>query len=54
MDLLYLGSAQDLIAVFEAKDMTTNFMKSIKPTLSPKDPNFSAWWEQHRSEWENI
>lgn len=24
----------------------------IKPTLSPKDPNFPAWWEEHKSEWE--
>lgn len=23
-----------------------------KPTLSPKDPNFPAWWEEHKSEWE--
>ena len=22
------------------------------PTLSPKDPNFPAWWEAHKSEWE--
>ena len=21
-------------------------------TLSPKDPNFPAWWEKHKSEWE--
>lgn len=21
----------------------------IKPTLSPKDLNFPAWWEQHKS-----
>ena len=22
------------------------------PTLSPKDPAFPAWWEQHKAEWE--
>ena len=22
------------------------------PTLSPKDPNFPAWWEEHKGEWE--
>ena len=22
------------------------------PTLSPKDPNFPAWWEKHKGEWE--
>lgn len=26
--------------------------KHITPTLSPKDPNFPAWWEAHKSEWE--
>lgn len=25
---------------------------SITPTLSPKDPNFPEWWEQHKAEWE--
>ena len=24
----------------------------MNPTLSPKDPAFPAWWEQHKSEWE--
>lgn len=24
-----------------------------KPTLSPKDPDFPAWWEAHKSEWED-
>ena len=23
------------------------------PTLSPKDPNFPAWWEAHKVEWED-
>lgn len=32
---------------------TTRFMSAVKPTLSPKDPNFPAWWEQHKSEWED-
>ncbi|WP_130849182.1 hypothetical protein [Intestinimonas timonensis] len=27
-------------------------ISSIKPTLSPKDPNFPEWWEKHKSEWE--
>lgn len=25
---------------------------TIAPTLSPKDPNFPAWWEAHKAEWE--
>lgn len=24
----------------------------IIPTLSPRDPNYAAWWEEHKSEWE--
>lgn len=27
-------------------------ISAIKPTLSPKDPNFPAWWEAHKAEWE--
>jgi hypothetical protein len=26
---------------------------TLVPTLSPKDPNFPAWWEEHKSEWED-
>lgn len=31
----------------------TTFSRSLKPTLSPKDPNFPAWWEEHKAEWED-
>lgn len=53
--LLYLGKCQeiDLIHPFDArKNHTTHFMNAIKPTLSPKDPAFPAWWEAHKGEWE--
>lgn len=23
-------------------------------TLSPNDPNFSEWWEEHKAEWEEL
>lgn len=54
MELLYLGSSKDsrILDIFEAQNMTTSFVAPIKPTLSPKDPNFQAWWAQHKSEWE--
>ena len=26
---------------------------AVKPTLSPKDPAFPAWWEAHKAEWED-
>ena len=54
LELLYLGSTNEnlFIAPFDAKTNSTTFIsKSIKPTLSPKDPNFPAWWEEHKAEW---
>lgn len=56
LELLYLGNCDEiaLIHPFNArKGITTRFMSVIKPTLSPKDPNFPAWWEQHKAEWED-
>lgn len=34
------------------KDTAELAIETIKPTLSPKDPNFPTWWEEHKSEWE--
>lgn len=31
----------------------TDTATDIRPTLSPKDPAFPAWWEAHKAEWEN-
>jgi hypothetical protein len=56
LELLYLGNCReiDLINPFNAhKKNTTRFIEQIKPTLSPKDPNFEAWWAEHKSEWED-
>lgn len=55
LELLYLGNCDEinLIHPFNArKGDITRFMNTIKPTLSPKDPNFPEWWEQHKAEWE--
>ena len=55
MQLLYLGSS-DALAIFSpliAKWNGTTLNMSIKPTLSPKDPAFPAWWEEHKAEWED-
>lgn len=38
-------------ALQKDKTLSAN-ISSIKPTLSPKDSNFQAWWAQHKSEWE--
>lgn len=35
-----------------AKFGGTSFHAFPKPTLSPKAPNFPAWWEAHKAEWE--
>ena len=54
MQLLYLGSS-DTLTIFSpliAKWNGTTLNMFIKPTLSPKDPAFPAWWEAHKGEWE--
>ena len=38
-------------SVQENKSLLTD-ISSIKPTLSPKDPNFPEWWEKHKAEWD--
>ena len=50
----YLGVAPELCLVNPvlAKDRSTVVSGKVTPTLSPKDPNFPAWWEVHRAEWE--
>ncbi len=54
MQLIYLGSSKSekLLTLFNAKFNGTSLYAPIKPTLSPKDPNFPAWWEEHKAEWE--
>ena len=36
----------------DKKSLVTN-ISTNRPTLSPKDPNFPAWWEAHKGEWED-
>ena len=54
LELLYLGCTDEvnLIPPFSAKDNSAPIGR-VNPTLSPKDPNFPAWWEAHKGEWEN-
>jgi len=52
MKFLYLGKATYLITPFDSENKTATLISSFTPTLSPKDPNFPAWWEQHKAEWE--
>ena len=57
LEFLYLGGTGDehpLICIFDSKTNSTELnMNSVTPTLSPKDPAFPAWWEQHKAEWES-
>ena len=55
MKLLYLGATeeQSVIDFFEPENLTTSIYPIVKPTLSPKDPAFPEWWEQHKAEWED-
>lgn len=56
LQLLYLGVNYHLLLIepFWAKNDTSRIFKGkpVKPTLSPKDPAFPAWWEEHKAEWE--
>ena len=54
MQLIYLGisKAVKLLTLFNAEAGGAALYAPIIPTLSPKDPAFPAWWEQHKSEWE--
>ena len=52
MKFICLGIAASQISKVSKKYGNTLNL-SIKPTLSPSDPNFEAWWEEHRAEWED-
>ena len=49
---ILLGTVAGVIETFNMKKDTARFLKQVRPTLSPKDPAFPAWWEAHKSEWE--
>ena len=52
MMLYHLGKITKGILPFVKRSNTATIGLSITPTLSPKDPNFPAWWEAHKAEWE--
>ena len=55
LELLYLGSNRETAILFpfnKEKGDITRIAPEVTPTLSPKDPAFPAWWEEHKSEWE--
>lgn len=56
LELLHLGAAESMQVLspfIKEKNSAIFNADIIKPTLSPKDPNFPAWWEKHKSEWED-
>ena len=54
MMLYHLGEATGMMGPFIKKYNSANIYDNrVKPTLSPKDPAFPAWWEQHKAEWED-
>lgn len=52
LELFHLGEAIDVVTPFNFLDKKAHIAASVKPTLSPKDSKFQAWWAQHKSEWE--
>lgn len=54
LKLLYLGvsSKTNFIYPFTAETSASMISPQIKPTLSSTDPNFLAWWKEHKAEWE--
>ena len=52
LKFLYLGVASLCCSPFFAETKTSLISPAVKPTLSPKDPTFPEWWEQHKAEWE--
>lgn len=51
MEFYHLAEATRGITPF-IKQYNHATIWDAKPTLSPKDPNFPAWWEAHKAEWE--
>ena len=56
LELLYLGCNDTVVIILpfeKMKNDSTLIHPSVKPTISPKDPAFPEWWEQHKAEWED-
>lgn len=52
--LLDLGIATGFFFPFSLdmfNSLAAHQQRIIEPTLSPNDPNFPAWWAEHKKEW---
>lgn len=55
MQLYYLAIAADLSLGFWPPSKAAGIgIDTLFPTLSPNDPNFPAWWAEHKAEWEGT
>ena len=53
LSFLHLGQTQRFFQPFiKITYNSSAVFVGVRPTLSPKDPAFPAWWEEHKSEWE--
>jgi len=53
MEFLHLGRAVPTLLKFD-KSKHSELTINYPPSLSPKDPNFPVWWEEHKFEWEIL
>ena len=53
LKFLHLGSATTSIMPFDCQSKAAPLPFLYPATLSPKDPAFPAWWEEHKAEWED-
>ena len=52
LQFFHLGVGSNTIYSFTRRG-NSGFKYKIPATLSPKDPAFPAWWEEHKTEWES-
>ena len=51
---LHIGSVCGTLIGYDTEDFIASInAKDLRPTLSPTDSNFPAWWEEHKAEWED-
>ena len=53
LQFFHLGVGSQTIYPFSLEGNSIFQDVGLTPTLSPKGPNFPAWWEAHRGEWED-
>lgn len=50
MELFHLGVINNSISQFSEETYTALFSKTVRPTLSPRDPNFIDWYDSYLAE----